>query len=221
MAKLSSKERQRRVRIARKLIQSKARSKPYGKAFRKLNRIFLKDAKFHENGYEFAKASPKIDAKKLRKNKALIRKIYPNAKFSAKIRGYYVPRQLAGPSPRLKFTDSSFSVGGKGLPSTEFHPVEPEIFTGDNETDMQRIDRILKPFNNRDILEAVAENGADLSQYGYAKRKPEMRKLILDWIATYGWTQSPTKDPEKNHDMANWFAGIRVYKERDDADEET
>jgi hypothetical protein len=82
----------------------------------------------------------------------------------------------------------------------------------------------LAQFNDSDILEPIAENGADLSQYGYAKRKKAMRKLILDWIATYGWSQAPpnseVKNPE-NHVMQNWFAGVRILKGRESEDEES
>lgn len=153
------------------------------------------------------------------KRKKLIRKIYPNSQYPGKIRGYYIPRQVAGPNPQIKFTDTSFSVGGPGLPETEFVPVEPEIFTGEDD-DQARVDRILAQFNDSDILEPIAENGADLSQYGYARRKASMRKLILEWIATYGWSQAPpdskfkTDKERQNHTMQNWFAGVRVYKDR-------
>ena len=223
--KLTPKERGRRVKVVGKLVgvKYKTPTKLVGKRFAALNRIYLKAQKFERSGYEFVPTKTK-SAKTLKAQKALVRKLFPQA-IPNRVKGAWIPRRVAGPKPRIKFDleNDTFSVGAKGIPSTDFMPVDRNDVVGafsDDEAKQDRaISKLLKGFNDTEQITPVSDNGGSFNTI-YTGDKKFMRQQIKDWIQTYGWSTS-TKEADAlgesgAHDMAYWFVGFSAIHEGDE-----
>lgn len=214
---LSRSAKLRRLATLRKYGVTKRKSIPNSREFGKLNRIYSEISRFKASGYEFVKDNKA--GKALPKRKKLIQSFYPS-KYSTKIKGYFLPRLVAGPNPKVKFTqeDEIFSVGAKGVPATDFVPAEaliPDeddlVFTGDEVKDGALLDEMLAPFPDDAILAPVSID--DKYSLGIAGTKGQVRKTIIDWIQAYGWTPPGAQDANTpNNDMGHWFGGFKVLR---------
>jgi hypothetical protein len=203
-------------------VKYKNPTKLVGKRFDKLNRIYLTAQKFEKSGYEFVRSKSK-KASALKAEKKIVRKVFPQS-IPDRVKGVWVPHRVAGSKPRIKFDldAGGFSVGAKGIPVTEFVPVERDDMIdvlSDNETVQDAaISRMLAAFDDVEQITPVSDNGGSFDTI-YTGDKGFQRQQIKDWIQTYGWSATPKQADARGetgaHDMAYWFAGFSAIREGD------
>lgn len=167
-----------------------------------------------DNDYEFVPATTK-SKKGINLEKRIVRKFYPQ-KLPAKTKGFFIPKSVAGPEPSVNFDFErrSFEVISPVTSNQKFIPSDEDVmFTGDEETDEDIIDRLLSEFGDNEIIVPISNRG-DLSKVA-AGNKRYVKQIILDWINAYGYSTAPTEGKNKGSDkhlMKDWFEGFKVIE---------